>query len=362
MTTYSSSSMELFSTNQLADETGLRAALCHLDALGGHSGLQPTIEYLLSLPHVFAHIVSVWDRSTEMISQLMADFPTDTQEYRSSLAVQDAGQSLPIKALLFPNVEESAKDVAPEVSFPEDAKSLTEQSAYLMVQPMKAALYFENANWAYKHLREHRRVDKKIFKIIYKKIKSIFRQISRTGQFSANNHKRLNGPDAGIPVFEAKMTKDLWLVVDIISQKLWAGDNLFLSQYQIDCVPDRDGESERQASFPPTEPKPETPASPLDLSAKDMEHLHSLLVLEKYVTFSQAFLHSLIANQDVHHVFMLSPQEQKVVESTTSCYVLGRSGTGLLESLAMAGYTLQEIAKLEAQSIEDDLIDLDTCS
>ncbi|KAG2109746.1 uncharacterized protein F5147DRAFT_150625 [Suillus discolor] len=45
------------------------------------------------------------------------------------------------------------------------------------------------------------------------------------------------------------------------------------------------------ASFPPTEPQPEIPASPLDLGAKDMEHLHSLLVLEKYVTFSQAFLH-----------------------------------------------------------------------
>jgi hypothetical protein len=90
-----------------------------------------------------------------------------------------------IKALLFPNVEESAKDVAPEISFPEDTESSTEQSAYPMVQPMKAALYFDNANgfgeWrilisteAYKHLREHRRADKKIFTIIYKKIKSVF--------------------------------------------------------------------------------------------------------------------------------------------------------------------------------------------
>jgi hypothetical protein len=89
-----------------------------------------------------------------------------------------------IKALLFPNVEVSAKDVAPEVSFPEDAESSTEQNAYPMVQPMKAALYFDNANgfgeWrilisteAYKHLRTHRRADKKIFTIIYKKIKSV---------------------------------------------------------------------------------------------------------------------------------------------------------------------------------------------
>ncbi|KAG2034294.1 hypothetical protein BDR03DRAFT_1093813 [Suillus americanus] len=611
MKTYSSSSThmpELFSTNRLANETGLRAALCHLDALGGHSELQPVIEYLLSLPYVFAYIVSVWDRSEDMISQIMVDFPTDAPEYCSSLArkmldnlsvhalalpiqsltrevakdigryrafIEDAqpvlcalstmefavvellegnlnffgvepndkfvnmqasramrkrdrqntsvtidaslfvklGMAVPptseaatslstyilaemkmilsvcvlimylstfpdsspkfylsllrrtelvgdIKALLFPNAEEFAKDVAPEVSFSEDTESSTEQSAYPMVQPMKAALYFENANgfgeWqilisseAYRHLREHRRADKKIFKIIYKKIKHLSH-----GQFSTDNHKRLNGPDAGIPVFEAKMTKDLRLVVDVISQKLWAADNLFLSQYQIDCVPDQDGESERQAikvygiyrhselgriwnalgnhlarrgaeyrrrlsifviysdnvilpaSFPPTEVEPEIPASPLDLSAKDMEHLHSLLVLEKYVTFSQAFLHSLIANQDVHHVFMLSPQEQKVVECTTSCYVLGRSGTGktttmlfkilgiqrawelsatdmpkprqifvtksrmlatnveeyftrLLESLALAGHTLPEIAKLKAQSIENDLIDPD---
>ncbi|KAG1841504.1 hypothetical protein F4604DRAFT_1598121 [Suillus subluteus] len=301
---------------------------------------------------------------------------------------------------------------------------------------MKVALYFENANgfgeWqilisseAYKHLREHRRADKKIFKIIYKKIKHLSH-----GQFSADNHKRLNGPDAGIPVFEAKMTKDLRLV------------------YQIDCVPDRDGEvfikvygiyghSELgriwnalgnhlarrgaeyrrrcmfrtkpadnvilPASFPPTEPEPEIPASPLDLSAKDMEHVDNLILghLHRLILAK-----GLIANQDVHHVFMLSPQEQKVVESTTSCYVLGRSGTGktttmlfkilgiqrawelsatdmpkprqifvtksrilatkveeyftrLLESLAMAGYALDEIVKLKAQRIEDDLIDLD---
>ncbi|KAG2109747.1 uncharacterized protein F5147DRAFT_150702 [Suillus discolor] len=312
MTNFSSTlpMSELFSTNRLAHETGLRAALCHLDALGGHNGLQPAIEHLLSHPRIFAYIVSVWDRSAEMVSQIVDDFPTDAQEYRSSLACEildnvsvyalalpieslarevakdigryrafiegahpvlcalsamkfadvqsltsaesddrvvnmqasqvmrkrncqnarvtiDAslfiklGMAVPptsqaatslstdilaelkktlsfylsllrrtelvgdIKALLFPNVEESAKDVAPEVSFPEDAESPSEESAYPMVQPMKAALFFDNADgfgdWqilisteAYKHLREHRRADKKIFKIIYKKIKSVF--------------------------------------------------------------------------------------------------------------------------------------------------------------------------------------------
>ncbi|KAG2360020.1 hypothetical protein BDR07DRAFT_1487588 [Suillus spraguei] len=292
-----------------------------------------------------------------------------------------------IKALLFPNAEESANDVAPEVSFPEDVESSTEQSAYPMVQPMKAALYFDNANgfgeWrilisteAYKHLREHRRADKKIFKIIYKKIKHLSH-----GQFSADNHKRLNGPDAGISCLSSQD-----------DQRPTTGGN-----YQIDCVPDQDGESERQ------EPEPEIPASPLDLNPKDMEDLHSLLALEKYVTFSQAFLHSLIANQDVHHVFMLSTKScslhyvmlcfgsQWYRKTTTMLFkILGMQRawelrgldmpkprqifvtksrmlakkveeyfTRLLESMAMAGYTLPEIAKLKAQSIEDDLIDID---
>ncbi|KAG2132369.1 hypothetical protein DEU56DRAFT_859536 [Suillus clintonianus] len=314
-----------------------------------------------------------------------------------------------------------------------------------MVQPMKAALYFENADgfgeWrilisteAYKNLREFRRADEKIFRIIVKKIKQL-----SNGHFSDDNHKRLNGPDAGIPIHEAKMTRDLRLV------------------YQIDCVPDQDGEVRLikvygiythaqlgriwdalgshlarkgkeyrrrcifrnrpalsndsvilPASFPPAEPESECSGSPLNLSDKDMDRLHSLLVLEKYVTFSQAFLHSLIANQDVQHVFILTPQEQKIVECTTSCYVLGRSGTGktttmlfkilgiqrawemsavdmpkprqifvtksrvlatkveeyftkLLESLALAGYTLQELAKMKAQtqSVQEGLVDLD---
>jgi hypothetical protein len=91
-----------------------------------------------------------------------------------------------IKALLFPNVGESAKDVVPEVSSTEDIESPTNRpNAYPMVQPMKAALYFDHADgfgeWrilisteAYKNLREFRRADEKIFKIIVKKIKYVF--------------------------------------------------------------------------------------------------------------------------------------------------------------------------------------------
>ncbi|KAG2085197.1 uncharacterized protein F5147DRAFT_794237 [Suillus discolor] len=570
--------LDLFSKDRIVNETGLRAALRHLDAMSssGATALQATVEHMLSSPHIFAYIISVWDRREAMISQIMTDFPTKSQEYPASIArkmldnlsmnflafpaeslamdisrditrhrcfiegalpvlfalnsmefsgagsfegeidVSDesddgfvkkkvpqkmrkhnrpkahtsidtslfvrldvvvpltskAAASLStqilvklknalsfyfsllrrtelagdIKALLFPIVREYAKYVAPEVSSTEDVESPTDRlNAYQMVQPMKAALYFDNADgfgeWqilisteAYKHLREFRRADKKTFKIIFKKIKQL-----SNGHFSDDNQKRLNGPDAGIPIYDAKMTKDLQLV------------------YQIDCVPDQDGKSERQvikiygiymdaqldgiwdalgshlarkgreyrrrcifrnrpvlskdsailpASFPLAEREPECSGSPLNLSNKDMDHLHSLLVLEKYVTFSQAFLHSLIADQDVQHVFMLTPQEQKIVECTTSCYVLGRSGTGktttmlfkilgiqrawemsavdmpkprqifvtksrvlatkveeyftkLLESLALAGYTLEELAKMKARSVQEGLVDLD---
>ncbi|KAG2139121.1 uncharacterized protein EDB93DRAFT_708493 [Suillus bovinus] len=571
--------LNLLSKDRIVNETGLRAALHYLDAVSslGATALRATVEHMLSSPHIFAYIISVWDRREAMISQVMTDFPTKSQDYPASIArkmldnlsmsflalpaeslamdisrdisrhrgfiegalpvlcalntmkfadagsfedeidlhdvesddgfvkkkvpqkmrkrnrpkaqtvvdtslfvrlgavvplTNEAAASLStyilaklknalsfylsllrrtelagdIQALLLPNVGESAKDVAPEVSSTEDVESPTNiPNAYQMVQPMKAALYFDNADgfgeWrilisteAYRNLREFRRTNKKILKIIVKKIKQL-----SNGHFSDDNHKRLNGLDAGIPIYDAEITRDLRLI------------------YQIDCVPDQDGKSERQvikvygiythaqlggiwnalgshlarkgreyrrrcifrnrpvisndcvilpASFPLAEPEAECLGSPLDLSDKDMDHLHSLLVLEKYVTFSQAFLHSLIANQDVQHVFVLTPQEQNIVECTTSCYVLGRSGTGktttmlfkilgiqrawemsgtdmpkprqifvtksrvlatkveeyftkLLESLALAGYTLEELARMKAQSVQEGLVDLD---
>ncbi|KAG2091484.1 uncharacterized protein F5147DRAFT_822994 [Suillus discolor] len=583
--------LDLLSKDRIVDEAGLRAALYHLDTISssGATALQATVEHMLSSPHVFAYIISVWDRREAMISQIMTDFPTKSQEYPASIArkmldslsmyflalpveslatdvsrnisrhrgfiegalpvlcalgtmkftgtgssedeidlfdvesdygfikrkvpqkmrkrnrlkvhtaidtslfvrlgvvvplTSEAAASLSthilaelkhalsfyfsllrrtelagdIKTLLLPNVGESAKDVAPEVSSTEDVENPTKRpNAYPMVQPMKAALYFDNADgfgeWrilisteASKNLREFRRADEKIFRIIVKKIKQL-----SNGHFSEDNHKRLNGPDTGIPIHEAKMTRDLRLV------------------YQIDCVLDRDGESERQvikvygiythaqlgriwdalgshlarkgreyrrrcifrnrpvisndcvilpASFPPAEQEPEFSGSPLDLSDKDMDRVERFQLsfmpplihdtASLFACFGEIcyILASLIANQDVQHVFILTPQEQKIVECTASCYVLGRSGTGktttmlfkilgiqrawemsavdmpkprqifvtksrvlatkveeyftkLLESLALAGYTLEELAKMKAQSVQEGLVDLD---
>ncbi|KAI6153131.1 hypothetical protein BKA82DRAFT_4349614 [Pisolithus tinctorius] len=316
----------------------------------------------------------------------------------------------------------------------------TRPSAYPTVQPMKAALYFDNADgfgeWriligtnATKKLREFRRNDGKKFKIVVKKIKEL-----SNGQFSDDNQKRLDGARSGVPIFEAKMQRDLRLV------------------YQIDCVPDHDGEIEQQggpyisviclnriwdamnhhlsgkgkeyiqrctyrnppvhpgdnvylpAGFPPKVHDVVVKPPPLVLGDKEMDQLHSLLVLEKYVTFSQALI-----NGSRYAVLPDDPaKERKIVDCATSCYVLGRSGTGktttmlfkmlgiqrawqlqsegsgmprprqifvtkspvlaskveeyfvkLLESLSLAGYSLEELARLQPRNMDRGLVDTD---
>ncbi|KAJ3514932.1 hypothetical protein NLJ89_g2078 [Agrocybe chaxingu] len=241
----------------------------------------------------------------------------------------------------------------------EDAPNLP--AAYPMVQPMKAAEGF--GEWrilistrADRDLREARRKDAKFFKIIIKKIKEL-----SNGHFSDDNQKRLNGPNTEIPIYEAKMTRDSRLI------------------YQIDCIPEYDDSIERQvikifgiythaqidrrlwdsighqlarngkeyrqrclfrnhptsagdnvftpACFPPAEKAEEGSVVP-ELPRESLEEMHSLLVLEKFVTFSQALLNSIIADLDVAHVFNVSPQEKEIIEYPYSCYVLGRSGTG----------------------------------
>ncbi|KAI6133857.1 hypothetical protein EV401DRAFT_2204741 [Pisolithus croceorrhizus] len=312
---------------------------------------------------------------------------------------------------------------------------------------MRVSLHFGNADgfgdWriligtnATKKLREFRTNDTKKFKIVYKKLKEL-----SNGQFSGVNQNRLDGTRSGVPIFEARMQQDLRLV------------------YQIDCVPDHDAEIERQVikiygiytydrldgvwdamSYHLSRKgkeylrrciyrnKTELPGSkvyvpavfpreihdvvveppPLPLGAQEMDQLHSFLVLDKYVTFSQALLNGLIAKNDVEHVFELTLQERKIIECTTSCYVLGRSGTGktttmlfkmlgiqrewqlhsedcdiprpkqifvtksrmlakkveeyfvkLLQSLSLAGCTLEELARLQLRHVDQRMVDDD---
>lgn len=194
---------------------------------------------------------------------------------------------------------------------------------------MRVSLHFDNADgfgeWriligtnAIRKLKEFRRSDAQKFKTVYKKIKEL-----SYGKFSDENQKRLDGALSGVPIFEANVPPDLMLV------------------YQVDCVPAHASEVEQQvikiygmytrthlngvwdaishhlsgtgeehiercifrnkpiypgskvylpAVFPLAVHKIVAEPPSLVLDDQEMNDLHSLLVLNKYVTFSQALL------------------------------------------------------------------------
>ncbi|TFK22062.1 P-loop containing nucleoside triphosphate hydrolase protein [Coprinopsis marcescibilis] len=256
-----------------------------------------------------------------------------------------------------------------------ESSSAASTSARGFVQPMKAALYFDSAfgfgQWeihiagrGIEHIQAAYKRNKRSYDIIMKKIKEL-----SNGHFSANNQKRLNKGKDLVPVYEAKMTRDSRLV------------------YQIDCVPEfrtetgvRKGRDrgERQvikifgiyaytqptyiwqsvglqqaqkkgveytlrcnvryknpndslivpAAFPPSNASPSNTVIVPEVPKEDLDELHELLVLEKFVTFSKELRNAILAELNIEHVFNLSPQEMEIIEHPFSCYVLGRSGTG----------------------------------
>ncbi|KAJ3515657.1 hypothetical protein NLJ89_g1627 [Agrocybe chaxingu] len=100
-------------------------------------------------------------------------------------------------------------------------------SAFPSVQPLKSAMYFENAegfgNWkllissrADSDLRACSRKDRASFKIVVRKLKSLSH-----GHFSADNQRTLAHSAKGVPIYEAKMTGDTRMVyhVDLLEEE-----------------------------------------------------------------------------------------------------------------------------------------------
>ncbi|KZW00571.1 hypothetical protein EXIGLDRAFT_145235 [Exidia glandulosa HHB12029] len=237
--------------------------------------------------------------------------------------------------------------------------------------PTKAALYFESVEdlgpWrilissrADRNLRELRRGDAKMFKIVMKKMKEL-----SNGHFSDDNQKRLTGRDSVVDIFEAKMTRDLRLVyrVDCFSEygsdseiqalcvyglythaqlgrgDFWNSMGIQLArkgkEYGRRCafrIPvNKGGNVYTPASFPAMpvqEASSDEYLKNIAIPQEDLDELHALLVLEKFVMFSQALLNSIIADVDVTHPFNPSAYEKQIIEHPYSCFVIGRSGTG----------------------------------
>ncbi|KAH9919767.1 uncharacterized protein BXZ73DRAFT_104875 [Epithele typhae] len=288
-----------------------------------------------------------------------------------SAVITNAYYSLPTSEAVDGALEEEYENGAP---YPSPAPFVVDGTSAVPedlppVLPMKAALYFDSADgfgeWrvlistrADRDLRQARKRDAKMFAIYVKKIKEL-----SNGHFSDDNQKRLTGLDVDIPIYEAKMTGDTRLVYQVdcipefqspverqvlrifgiythtqLDRRLWSCMSQHIdrrgAEYRKRCTfrnrPVNRGDNVyAPACWPPVEPTPIEPVSGLaEMRKEDLEEIHSLLVLEKFVTFSQALLNSILADQEVAHVFNVTPQEQKIIEHPSSCYVLGRSGTG----------------------------------
>ncbi|KAK0475066.1 P-loop containing nucleoside triphosphate hydrolase protein [Armillaria novae-zelandiae] len=240
-------------------------------------------------------------------------------------------------------------------------------SAYPMVQPMKSALYFDTAegfgDWiviistnADIFLRSTHKKDLSTFNLAVKKIKEL-----SCGQFTDNNQKRLSGSMTEVPVFEAKVSRNLRLIYQIdiipgddneqqaikifgiynndqIDNRLWSSISSQLrkkgKEYRKRCAVRKRAEQASRDTFIPVffPPLPEVSPSEIesipDLRPDETAQIHSRLVVEKYVTFSQPFLKTILADVDATFPHMVSSQEKRIIECPKSCYVIGRSGTG----------------------------------
>ncbi|KAH6917677.1 hypothetical protein BKA70DRAFT_1178699 [Coprinopsis sp. MPI-PUGE-AT-0042] len=321
-------------------EVGLRALGITSVPGSPEAAQELALRVLLDSKDLLAKYLSVI--RTEKVSEII----------RSSLSVQQTVKRKPRAEPIITNL------TPPEVVSPMTASAFE--------TPLKAALYFDSASdlgdWevvvsgrAIRDIRAAQKRDRASYNIIMKKINELSHS-----HFSDDNQKVLIGGPNAVPVYEAKMTSDSRLV------------------YHIHCQPDHSGERERQvirvfgvfthaqldrvweslgyqlarlggreyrsrccqrvfnrdrslvipAVFPPNEPGDEEPISIPELPAEDLEEIHSILVLEKFVNFSKELRNSLVADLDVQHVFNLSSQEMAIIEHPFSCYVLGRSGTG----------------------------------
>ncbi|KAL0950586.1 hypothetical protein HGRIS_007378 [Hohenbuehelia grisea] len=246
--------------------------------------------------------------------------------------LRDAANVSAIKTMCIyspPEDPESGSIQSPsETPVARDERAFSADVFDLRVQPMKLALEFENAEgfgeWrvlisgaADKYLRETHKKNPTLFDIVIKKIKEL-----SLGHFSRDNQKHLAGASTEIPIYEAKMTGDSRLVyhtdcimdhvTEVATQvirifgiythtqlkhgKVWDSISRQLSkkgkEYRRRCIfrnsPVVPGDNVfSPASFPAQDDEAEEVVDPLDLPKEDLDELHSLLMLGKFVSLSQ---------------------------------------------------------------------------
>ncbi|PBL01521.1 hypothetical protein ARMGADRAFT_984178 [Armillaria gallica] len=264
-------------------------------------------------------------------------------------------------------------------------------SAYPIVQPMKSALYFDTADgfgdWtvvistnADKFLRRAHKKKPSTFDATVEKIKEL-----SCGHFTDDNQKRLCGSEIEVPVFSAKISRSLRLIYQIdiipgvdqretqavkifgiythaqIDNRLWSSISGQLrkkgKEYQKRCAVRKHAEQASKDTFIPAlfPSLPEVSPSEIediqDLRPDEKVQNHARLVVEKYVTFSQPFLDTILADIDATFPYMVSTQEKQIIEHPKSCYVIGRSGTGKTTTMLFKMLLVERTFRLMASEL-----------
>ncbi|KAK0232768.1 hypothetical protein IW262DRAFT_22523 [Armillaria fumosa] len=266
------------------------------------------------------------------------------------------------------------------------------RSAYPMVQPMKSALYFDTAegfgSWtvvistnAGNVLRKAYKKNPPAFNAIIEKIKEL-----SCGIFTDDNQKRLCGSATEVPVFAAKISRSVRLIyqIDIIpgddreTQAIkifgictqaqidkhphqWSSISSQLrrkgKEYQKRCAVRENADQASKDIFTPAffPSLPEVSPSEIediqDLRPDEKAQNHGRLVIEKYITFSQPFLDTILADIDATFPYMVSTREKQIIEHPKSCYVIGRSGTGKTTTMLFKMLLIERTFRLMASDL-----------
>ncbi|KAG8970160.1 hypothetical protein FRC03_011178 [Tulasnella sp. 419] len=283
-------------------------------------------------------------------------------------------------------------------------------AAFPHIQPIRAAALFEDAavsgelgEWhilistrAFGQLRQLSLGDGAIFEIVKKKI----RQLSQ-GFFSDDNQKHLVGRDQEVPIFEAKMTRDLRLVYQVecgsrvtteehnmgatryeqqqlriygiythaqLDKRFWASVAYQSikrgKEYRRRCL-HREIPRTRTKGYNVTPPAifPYTPSTGEENSVNRVEGnipimedsdylaLHEILALEKFIPYSHTLLDTVRQDQDASHIFSVSQKEEEIIYHPSSCLVIGRSGTGKTTTMLFKMIALEKAAQHSSSTI-----------
>ncbi|CAE7234107.1 unnamed protein product [Rhizoctonia solani] len=199
----------------------------------------------------------------------------------------------------------------------------------------------------------------------------VTRELSQ-GFFSNDNQKRLEGLKAEVPIYEAKVSRDLRIVYQIdidtdvkrqsakqiikiygiythaqMDKRLWSLVSYYHAsrrgkEYHDQCTARKTARTPgNNVTLPseflflnesedPTEPQCDVHSeSNLDYAMND-EDLSAVrsVVFEKSMLMSKNLVKSLVDDSDGAHVFQVSPKEKEVIYYDSASFVLGRSGTG----------------------------------